>query len=125
MVDTCEVARHPERVNGQRVRLRAVVIQDIETASLTAQRNGRWCDFNIGIDQRREWSFSGIDLAIMDSRRLSSATRTFAAEGEFEGIIRATPNAMRNDPRVPRPAFIAIIEVEKVDHVRRIEVPTP
>ncbi|TMJ19435.1 MAG: hypothetical protein E6G92_06545 [Alphaproteobacteria bacterium] len=103
--------------------MRAIVIQDVEYAFLTEQSSGLWCDRHIVIDWR-ESPISEVDRAIMDSRRLSTATRTLAAEAEFEGIIRALPNAARNDPRVPRPAFEATIQVERVDHVRLIEVPT-
>jgi hypothetical protein len=124
LVDVCAVARHPERVDGQRVRLRAIVVQDIESAHLTlpACMGRRW-DGHVGIDGSREWDFSGIGTAIMEASRRSTATRTLAAEGEFEGIVHARPRQAPVNDFGPMPRYVAMLEVETVDHVRLVEIP--
>ena len=123
LVDVCAVARHPERVDGQRVRLRAIVVPDVEFADLTlpACMGRRW-DGHVGIDGSREWDFSGIGAAIIEVSRRSTATRRLAAEGEFEGIVHARPRPTPLNAVGPVPRYFAMLQVEKVDHVRLVEL---
>jgi hypothetical protein len=125
ILDTCEVARHPERFDGQRVRLRAIIIQDIEMADLTLPQCmwRRW-DGKVAIDQNKGGAdFSAVDAAVMEARRRSTDTRWFAAEGEFEGILRARSRVGPRNAPEPMPVFVAMIEVGQVDHVRLVEIP--
>lgn len=124
LVDVCAVAQHPERVDGHRVRLRAIVVQDIESAGLTlpACMGRRW-DGHVGIDMSREWDLSGIGSAIIEASRRSTATRRLAAEGEFEGIVRARPRPAPLNDVNPMPRYFAVLQVEKVDHVRLVDLP--
>ena len=125
LVDTCAVARHPERFQGQRVRLRAIVLQDIESVPLTSQHcmwrtwGGKvWIDDNSSGED-----FSAVDAAAMEASRRSTATRWFAAEAEFEGIVRAHRSVVPRNAALPVPEFVAMFELEKVDHVRLVEIP--
>jgi hypothetical protein len=125
LVDTCAVARHSDRFHGQRVRLRALLVQDIESAYLTSPhcmwrtRDGKvWIDDNKG-----GGDFSTVDATVMEARRRSTATRTFAAEAEFEGIVRAQRQAIARNEIRPMAEFVAMIEVDKIDHVRLVEIP--
>lgn len=121
--DVCAVARHPERLDGQRVRLRAIVVQDIEFSKLTSPAcMGRRWDGYVGIDQSREWNSSGIATAILEASRRSTTSRTLAAEGEFEGIIHARLRPRPLNDVGPMPEFVAMIEVTNVDHVRLVAV---
>lgn len=126
LADVCAVARHPERLDGQRVRLRAIVVQDIESAKLTlpACMARRW-DGYVRIDGSRKWGFSGIGAAIIEAGRRSTASRTLVAEGEFEGIVHArlrqAPVNVSNFG--PMPPYVAMLDVVNVDHVRLVDVP--
>ena len=124
LADLCVVARHPERVDGQRLRLRAIFVPDVEFERLTsgACRGGRW-DGYVGIVRSREWDHSGIRAALAEADRRSSASQTLAVEAEFEGILHARLRPAPLNHVGPTPAFVGMLEVAKVDHVRLVIVP--
>jgi hypothetical protein len=123
LVDTCAVARRPERFDGQRVRLRAIVIQEIEFAYLTAPNCmwRRW-DGKIGVDDSGGPGVSDVGFLVMEARRRSTDTRALGAEAEFEGIVHARPFQAPVNDIGPVPRYLAMFEVEKVDHARLVEM---
>jgi hypothetical protein len=127
LVDLCALARHPERFNGRRVRLRAMFVPNIESADLTspACMERPW-DGRIGVVWDREPDSSRIFVASMEANRRSTASRPLAAEGEFEGIVHAQP--LRAPVNVsdfgPMPPNLAVLEVVKVDDVRLVALPS-
>ena len=126
LADLCAVAQHPERYDGQRVRLRAIVVPNVESTNLTspACMRRRW-DGAVGIDGRRTWDRSGIGAATVDAARGSTLSRPLAAQAEFEGIVhvRARPAPVNARDFGPMPPFVAMLKVVKIDHARVVAVP--
>jgi len=124
LIDACDVALHPERFAGQRIRLRGIAVQDIEYLSLTMPgcMQRRW-DGKVYVDARGGWNVSEIENAVMEARRRSTATRQFAAQGDFEGVVRATRRGTPRNVTETIPEFVPMFEVEKVEHVRLVEFP--
>jgi hypothetical protein len=123
LADLCAIARHPERFDGQRLRVRAIVIPDVEYISLVSPaciRRG-WAG-TVGIDPRGVWHLSGTEAAAFEARRRSTASRPLAAEGEFEAIVHASPRPAPVNARDfgPMPPYVAMLEVVNVDHVRLV-----
>jgi hypothetical protein len=86
---------------------------------------GRRWDGYVSIDPHSHWSFAHIGSAIMDASRRSTSSNTFAAEGEFEGIVRSQPThpPVNATDFEPMPAFMAQLQVQNVDHVRVVAIP--
>ena len=126
LADACEVAAHPEHFDGRRVRLRAIVIQDIEYTRLTSPGCiDRSQGGSIAIDRNSARNSAEIGPIVMEANRRSTPSQTFAAEGQFEGVLRARPNPAPANARDfgPVPALVAILEVANVDHVRLVVLP--
>ena len=123
-LDPCVVARSPERFDGQRVTLNALVIQDIEFAYLTSPHcMWRGWDGKVGLDHRNEWDFSVTGPVVSEARRRSTATRSFAAEAEFEGVVRAQRRVAPRNETGPAPEFEAMFQIESMNHLRLVEIP--
>jgi len=125
ILDPCALAQHPERFDGRRVRLRAIIVQYVDSAYLTAPPCmwRQWGGKVLIAHDRGVDYFLEVGPAVMEARRRSTATRGFAAEAEYEGIIRALRPEVPRNATVPVPGFVIVIEVEKVDHVRLVEIP--
>lgn len=124
LIDVCAVARHPERFNGQRARLSAIVVQDIEGAYLTwpSCMERRW-DGKVWIDESHGWDFSQVGPAVMEARRRSTDSHGFAARAEFEGVVRAQRRAIPLNETGAASEFVAMFRVERVDQVRLMQIP--
>jgi len=101
------------------------MVPEIEMEPLTSPTcmQRRWGS-RVTVEPNSPWDSSKVHDAVMVASARSTATRQFAAEAEFEGVLHASETGMRNRPE-DMPRFVAVMRVEKADHLRVVEVPPP